>query len=245
MQNKIIEYLEFDSKLFNYKTGKALFSNIYKIENHHILTHIKKNNYKLVYLAIEDIHKLNRAELSNAIKKFNELGAKLIDKKILFSKNIKTKQEINEITSYNSSTLTQKLLDLNYQSGKYSRFKKDKNFRNREFELLYKIWIEKSLNHSIADKVFVKYMNKEIAGFLTVKAYETYAEIGLISVDTNHRGKKIGQKLIKKAEEFTFNKGLSELKVATQWHNTGAVNFYKKNGFIEDKINYIYHLWLK
>src|SRR5690554_6652906 len=55
----------------------------------------------------------------------------------------------------------EQLLDLAFLSGKHSRFRIDPNFKNQEFSRLYREWIAKSLDHTIAEKVLVCTLDKQ------------------------------------------------------------------------------------
>lgn len=132
---------------------------------------------------------------------------------------------------------------MSLQSGIYSRFLIDKNFINDEYKKLYTAWIENSVNGKIADRVIVAYKESQIIGLLTLSFKNDFSDIGILAVDSNHRGQKIGEKLIKKAIFETKKQSINQIKVITQKHNIRACNFYKKQDFKIEKLEYIYHIW--
>ena len=124
-------------------------------------------------------------------------GGELVDTKVIFSKSIQNLKKIgNHINEYKSFKPTENLYQLAYESGKYSRFKKDSRLPYGTFKQLYNIWIEKSCNNIDNIHVFV-YEDKEIQGFITLSIKSNnMGEIGLFAVDSKCQGKGIGKSLI-------------------------------------------------
>lgn len=60
-----------------------------------------------------------------------------------------------------------------------------------------------------------------------------YVSILTLFVDTSHRRKGIGKKLVRAVEEVTKEKGISEIFVDTKLRNTKAQAFYIALGFIK------------
>lgn len=73
--------------------------------------------------------------------------------------------------------------------------------------------------------------------YLTIKV----AEIDNMFVDDEYRGKNIGSMLIDTFKEYCIKKGIETFKVNASAPNIKAINFYKKNGFMEHDIT----LWCK
>lgn len=238
----MIEYLKWDSDFFGYKIGKINvnqsihFSSISKEV-------AKQTDYKLIYLIIgKEFH---NAELQEELEKTN---IKLVDTKITFAQLISSENTTSDVFEniqlYLPTVANQKLIDLSLQSGIYSRFRIDKNFVDNEYEKLYTAWIQNSVNGKIADKVIVAYKESELIGLLTLSFKKGFSDIGILAVDSNYRGQKIGQKLIEKAIYETNQQRINQIKVVTQKDNTKACNFYKNQNFNIEKLEYIYHIWL-
>lgn len=226
----MINKVNWDSNFFGYKVGK------YDVKNQVFNENEFKNNctdYNLVYI-FSDIE----LSVSESIK--------LVDIKTLFEKKINTQiLDIESIVEYNKKIHSyRELEELAYLSGTYSRYKKDENFKNDEFKKLYKIWIDKSLYHNFALKVFVKVIDNKIAGFVTLKENNNKtSQIGLISVSDEFRGKGIASELIHKSEYESYKNGFDFFQVPTQFDNKAALNLYSKNGFEIVEKKYIYHFW--
>lgn len=135
--------------------------------------------------------------------------------------------------------------ELAYQSGEYSRFRQDTNMTNQEFEILYNIWIEKSISKEIATDILVARSGEGIiTGMVTYKLLDTLVEIGLIGIDRATRGKGLGTKLMHAVCALAKQNGCKTLYVTTQETNVQACYFYRKLGGQVHDQKLIYHFWL-
>lgn len=162
-------------------------------------------------------------------------------------KNIEENYNANtdrHIISYTQKNVTPALLELAWESGIYSRFNVDPNFKSNEYKHLYKTWIEKSVNKEIAKDVLV-YMDEDIiSGMITLGEKNKRGDIGLLAVSNVARGKGIGKKLMIAAENYFKEKGYDQLQVVTQGANKAALNLYQSCGYHIDDRTYFYHFWL-
>ncbi|MDY8138640.1 GNAT family N-acetyltransferase [Aquimarina sp. 2201CG5-10] len=218
-----IKRLSWDSNFFGIEVGQILL----KDEKLDVL---KKNNFDLIYV--------------HSDKPLKDFSIHCYDKKVTFKKVLPAQTNIKKLNSVKTyqRELTPSLLNLALISGKYSRFKSDPKL-SPYFEELYKLWILNSLSGVLADYVFIYEKENEIIGFVTLKKKEKYYQIGLIATSTQHRGLGIGFALLQKVDETIILEGGGELKVITQIDNDTACQFYKKNNFQIDHLEYIYHLW--
>ena len=223
--------LKWDTDFFGYKVGKLLLNDNNLDENLLI-----NNDFKLIYLFCNE-------PLSEALVKKHNLF--LSDEKIDLITNV-SNLTYNQFENENLVELTildDNLLDLTFQSGHFSRFKIDSNFKNNEFETLYTAWIEQSISHKNADKVIGFSINNKVVGFITFVLKNNMFDIGLIAVNEQHRSLKIGKQLLAYVFNYSVSKNVEFVTVTTQNKNQGALNFYLKNGFSINKTTYIYHLW--
>ena len=130
------------------------------------------------------------------------------------------------------------------QSGALSRFNVDQRISREKFECLYKTWIQKSVEKSIADVVFISQKNGKITGMITVEKKGDCGNIGLVSVDKSVRKKNIGVNLVRTAQAWFISKGLRIGRVITQEDNIAGCKLYEKCDFYVEKIDYFYHFWL-
>ena len=223
--------LKWDTDFFGYKVGKLLLNDNNLDENLLI-----NNDFKLIYLFCKE-------PLSEDLVKKHNLF--LSDEKIDLITNV-SNLTYNQFENENLVELTildDNLLDLTFQSGHFSRFKIDSNFKNNEFETLYTAWIEQSISHKNADKVIGFSINNKVVGFITFVLKNNMFDIGLIAVNEQHRSLKIGKQLLTYVFNYSLSKNVDFVTVTTQNKNQGALNFYLKNGFSINKTTYIYHLW--
>ncbi|TAE48305.1 MAG: GNAT family N-acetyltransferase [Cytophagales bacterium] len=231
----MIELLTWDSDFFGYKVGKVID---FSTDIEEIISFAKKENYRLLYAFISE----NNDFLA---KKYTTNKGVLVDEKITFLQNIPTIKIENDLTStYESEIIDEKLLKIGLQSGIYSRFNVDKNFKNKEFERLYRIWIKNSVQKLIAEKVIIQKIDNNIVGLLTLGIKNNKADIGILAVDENFRGRKIGKNLVLRVFEESKKIGQKQIQVVTQKANENACNFYQKMGFEIEKTEKIYHFWI-
>lgn len=229
----MVKRLIWDSNFFGYEVGNCI------VDSHYLdLDNFKKSakKFDLVYIfsnqEIVNLHPVSAIEL--------------VDIKVLLEKKV-NKDIVPDphIVEYNANIhLYDNLLELAYLSGKYSRFRNDKNFKSKEYYKLYKTWLDKSINHTLAFKVLVKIVNGQMAGFVTLQKNSSItSQIGLISVNPQFQGLGLASQLIKSAEYESFKNGFTSFQVPTQQENKPALKLYKKNGFDVIQKKYVYHFW--
>jgi dTDP-4-amino-4,6-dideoxy-D-galactose acyltransferase len=154
-----IQRLDWDTKFFGYKTGKLVLTNNSLFN----ANEIQLDDYELVYIFTEQV-----LEESDCV----QLGATLLDVKIELIKpvnyNVIPLENVNHLSIKKMKNLSNDLLHLVLESGKYSRFKLDKHFVNNEYEKLYKVWIEKALN-GMHEQVLGAYIDNILVGFVSIK----------------------------------------------------------------------------
>ena len=227
MSELSIEYLDWDSQLFDYPVGLILNPSRIDLKS----VQDKIGPYRLVYLKSKE--KLNTPFFEDVKVSFR------LDVTILIKREVSIE---GQVESYSGQNLIE-LISLAMESGKFSRFKLDRNFNGLEFEQLYFQWIINSLKKKIADEVLLIRIDHEIAGFITLKLNEIDCEIGLIATSPKHQRMGVGRGLINSATRFALTRGKGLLSVPTQLSNINAMNFYRKMGFVEVNRTYIYHIW--
>ena len=217
----MLTHLPFDSELFGYPVGK------YEVTKNWDQDEFLKQtpSFQLVYLISE--HELD----------IKSKYIQLMDVKLVFEKALKSESTFTDNIELYQGQLTEDLISLALASGEYSRFKVDPRLDQGEFEKLYQIWITKALQKR---EVLVY---GALEGMVTCSVEGELGQIGLIAVKTSSRGKGIGEKLLKKAESWAFEKGARKMKIPTQKANTPALNLYKKMGYKIASQTNIYHYW--
>lgn len=234
-------YLPWDSINFGYKVA-LLSAGIHdELELDATLKVLQNRNYRLAYFFLPTDHKLN-----THVRGFNGL---LVDQKITYQKQISKTQGLikgnNRIIPYYSTLPLQSVIDLAIESGKYSRFRTDPNFRNNEFEILYRKWILKSIKKQAAFEVLICLDEYVPVGLITLVNKKGMGDIGLVAVDKNYQGRGIGVALMRSAEALFMKNLFFNIQVVTQKQNLAACKLYEKCGFSETSLVNVYHFWLK
>ncbi|MBD3629503.1 GNAT family N-acetyltransferase [Cyclobacterium sp.] len=228
-----IERLEWDSNFFGYEIGRLIIKDpeefqIVEFEN-------EAKNFKLVYLI--------------SSSEFNFEKLKLVDKKVIFRQDkildIKPPLYKNKIVSYNKNSHDEiQLINLTLESGKYSRFNIDKGFKNNEYFNLYRSWIQNSISGKLAFEILITLDVNKITGFATLaKKDDDLADIGLLAVDKDYRGRGIATELVLSAIEKAKEEKFRSIQVVTQMDNKPAIKLYTKTNFLIKEISNIYHYW--
>jgi len=221
-----IQKLIWDSTFFGFEIGKMEVNNI--LDDKSFKNLIEKSSFQMVQIfSKNDLSKL--------------LNLKPTDIKLTFAKKPSMIKNYNNIKTVDRD-LDQKLYSLARQAGKFSRYNEDIKLKSK-FELMYKIWMKKSLDRDLADEVFVHQNGNIINGMVTVKKSFNYAKIGLIAVDKMSQSKGVGSQLIDRVENWALNQNLEYIFVDTQKENFVACKFYEKNKFNLSETIYIYHVW--
>jgi dTDP-4-amino-4,6-dideoxy-D-galactose acyltransferase len=128
-------------------------------------------------------------------------------------------------------------------SGIYSRFIVDPLFPNDKANAMFEEWILRSVDKSIADDVLVIEQDSRIAGMATVVSKGSYVSIGLVAVAEGYRGRQFGESLVRCAQNWCRDRGISQIQVTTQSVNTPARRLYEKCHFDLKTVEHFYHFW--
>ncbi len=231
--------LEWDSQTFGIPTGTITRQDLDDARLREALQAMRREGYRLVYFP--SVRKLDD---KNLLEAFDGL---LADEKVTFAKKLDTPFTAipdDHIRSYDASTVSPELLSLAYDSGLYSRFRVDPHFTQNEYQVLYRIWIERSVRREIAHEVLVYAEGTKLLGMVTLGEKNGRGDIGLVAVSEDARGKGIGKKLMVAAEADFRKRGYAAAQVVTQGINQPAIKLYTGSGYHLDEAVYFYHFWL-
>lgn len=230
----MVNYLEWDSNFFGLRIGKATVSSQGEMNELLARQNGLQKDYDLIYIFAQ--------EGLNTIQD----NVKLVDNKVIYVKHVNVLEPFTDehVVDYESNSVSPYLLNLALASGVYSRFNLDHNFPRNSYEKLYSCWIEQSVKRVIASDVFCYMIDGIPRGLLTLNRKGTEGVIGLVATDKSFRGRGIGQTLLEYTDYYSHVKGIGELTVATQLHNTVACHLYEKVGFVKKTCTDIWHWWL-
>jgi len=225
----MIETLKWDSNFFKFNVGKLNVNDAVDT-----VSFIKlSSSYRLVYLfsdhPIEEFHGLN-----------------FMENKITFQKKINTKLcHQGKAQAFDiKKDSKDELIQLAYLSGIKSRYNKDQNFSENEFEKLYSQWIDNCLGEESNSQILVVKDCNKIIGFTTIESLNTTtSKIGLIAVNIEYQRKGFAKQLVSAAECISIDYKCTSIEVTTQGNNESAILFYQNYGFNVIFTKYIYHYW--
>lgn len=174
-------------------------------------------------------------------------GAYLTDRKVTFSQALGSVpgQPTAPEQIVPVSTISLALEVLAWQSGEYSRFRRDPAFAPGVFERLYSHWLRASLSGELARAVLAwSGPGGQPTGLLTLQSHGLQASIGLLAVQAGQRGQGQGHALVAAALYTAQAWGCGQLRVVTQLDNLPACRFYARAGFAIEQQENVYHLWL-
>jgi len=233
-------HLQWDSDFFKFKIAEIKSANYFESESlAQTIDKLKTDGYQLIYLYVNPADVLTN-ELALAKKWL------LADEKITYTLDLNGISDKNEsdVSVYSHNYPNDELMSLAVQSGEWSRFKTDHNFKPDDYQTLYKEWIKKSVQGEMSDVVLAHESGGRIDGMITLSINDNVGIIGLIGVDESTRGQGVGTKLINSAIDYCLMKGVKRIDVTTQKQNANACKFYEKNNFKINNIVNLYHLWL-
>lgn len=225
----MINRLVWDSDFFEIEVGDLIYKNNSITNN--------SEDFELIYVKNDIDFEL---EINNFENTFSE-------NKLVFSKNLNFSEtsKRNIFSADKIDCKIEEIYELAYESGKFSRFFLDNNFKIEKFKELYQKWVDNSISKLFADDLFVYQEDNKTIGFVTYKIKNEVATIGLIAVSQNQQGKGIGGKLLNYLENFLFKSNVNSLSIPTQKNNIAACNFYKKQGYSVNEKTIIKHYWKK
>ena len=241
--DNIFEILKWDSSFFDFLVAKLLPESLTESQLRHYLERLKELDAALVYWACDPLDN----DSQDAAKALNGF---LADQKVtyqieldnVFSNSIRP---INQnISEYTCSTPDSRLISLALQSGVFSRFNTDPKFSREQYERLYTCWAINSVNHEIADIVWIAAHEGDPVGMVTATKKQGAGQIGLLAVDEKMRGQQIGTDLVRQSLQWFLSQGIKTVKVQTQAENAAACRLYEKCDFKISKSELFYHFWL-
>lgn len=218
------ELVDFDTKLFGFKTAKITHVESGSVEN--LIDELKQSGIQYATFRIPAnnfplIHELERA------------GFVLVDGILSFE------QELTGVSTYHQDknirearkTDKEKLRTIAGLIFSLARFYSDPFIPKEKASELYMRWVDNSLLRKIADLVLVYAQKREILGFITLQKKGRVGYIPLVGVAEKSQGKRIARKLIT-ASIIRFKEWkMDKVKVETQMINIAAIRAYLACGF--------------
>jgi dTDP-4-amino-4,6-dideoxy-D-galactose acyltransferase len=235
-------HLEWDTKFFGFGVARIMQAAQDEAELSKTLELLRDNNYRMAYWQISaDKHENTRIALT--------LGGFLADEKVTYVKNLVGISDSRRISAYTSVTYPDTtpdaaIIKLALQSGEHSRFRLDPKFPRPLFDKLYTCWITRSVSKEIAWEVLVVKEHNDLLGLITLGIKGDRADIGLLAVAEQARGRGIGRALVTDADWHFAERGYALAQVVTQRCNLGACRLYEACGYKIESVENVFHFWL-
>ena len=119
-----IQFLKWDTENFQKKIGKVSFEQAISYDEYNdLLIQGRLENYELLYIFVP--------EKKDFLKDICKEDMRLVDQKVIFSKKLNTQKDIVNISpfvfEYQEKCVSEQLLKLSLESGRFSRFYIDDN----------------------------------------------------------------------------------------------------------------------
>lgn len=229
----MLKTLEWDSNFLSKKVGMM------QVCDEEFIPTPEMEAYDLLYV-------FSPTELTFPAAFAGHFSVQLVDEKLTFHKSVSHMEKPDAaIFSLPADYIPDvHFEELAIQSGVRSRFSVDERFPDEKFRELYRLWLQRSVNRSLADEVLVWQSDDTIAGFITLKMRSVFAEIGLVAVDHQFRGRGIADKLMAAADAAVMKDGrCNEIRVVTQGANKPACGLYIKSSYTILSRQFVYHCW--
>lgn len=228
--------LEFDSELFKFPVASATLQTEQQLSQ--LRASMDADSPRLFYLfspeplAVDNIQQETGYEVS-----YHE-------EKVIFGLDLNDDVEVDQDIQFSQwqSEDIPRIYELGLASGKYSRFALDNKIDTAVFERLYNLWVENSLNKTMADDIVI-FRKDAVLGLITVKYTDGLAKVGLVAVNEEARGMGIGKKLLTGLKHRALQLNNQQVLIPTQRVNETACRFYSNNGYNEVESSFIYHCW--
>ncbi len=235
------ELLEWDTRFFGIRTARICSAVMSAEDLEKALDTLRRNEVQLVYWASD-------AFMDDKVVQW--WGGNLVDKKTTYfmdlnSADVDWGSAPASVFPYHPDMDAGPFVDLAIQSGRYSRFAVDPRFPREKFERLYRHWIIGSLRKEMAKEVLTVQEHGRTVGMVTLRERLSRGDIGLIAVDSEHRGRGYGTQLVRAAQRWFFEHGYAHAQVVTQADNVPACRLYEKCGYSVEKIQFFYHFWIQ
>jgi GNAT superfamily N-acetyltransferase len=133
-----------------------------------------------------------------------------------------------------------------------TRFRRDPEL-SPQFERLYLTWINLAVTKELADSIWTWYENGQHLGLVTIRCAkrinpetgqpEREGRIGMLAVDSHHRGRGIGSGLFGACDYWCSSLDIPVNAIITQKDNEATIDLCEKLGFQKDLESSVYHYW--
>lgn len=175
-------------------------------------------------------------------------GFHFSDIRLTFEKRLREKIEVDLPESLHFRSAEKKdipeLKKIAKDLYKNSRYYFDGNFEIDRINEFYSSWVEKAVLGTFDDNCYCLDQTDKPIGYCTIKYLKgNNAQIGLVGISSEFRGKKLGNKMLSLVFNELFKKNINSVYVVTQGRNYSAQRLYQSVGFLTKSTELWYHKW--
>lgn len=212
-----IKPLVWESEFFALSCGKIEFH-----DSADLLGVAELNQFDLVQAKVPT----DRLDLTDAL---SEMNFRMVEGEMDFVYSITAE---SEKPKYRVAELKDipVLRDIAATAFRFSRFRPPW-YGEGESSRFYALWVENAIRGTFDDECLMIEQDGHLQDFVTLrKESANDARIGLLAVRHSQRNRRIGHKLIQAAHHWCAARGLTTLRVATQFSNLPAIRLYIRSG---------------
>lgn len=238
-----VQPLPWDSHFFGFGVARVTVAHLEAAAWQQIQAKAHAAGYRLLYVIADPREVDTAATLASA-------GLARISRLVTYTMDLAAARwspsSVPGIQIVPTATLTPALEALAWESGVCSRFHLDPKLPPTTFQALYSEWLRKSLSgQEMARQVLsARLTDGSEVGLLTLGEQNGCADIGLLAIAVEQRGRGIGQLLLATAGQQARQWGHTHIQVVTQAENQPANRFYEQAGFALTHQQDVYHCWL-
>jgi dTDP-4-amino-4,6-dideoxy-D-galactose acyltransferase len=240
--NEVI-YLDWDSNFFGIPIGRIYANGLTGECLRKRLEGAKQEKIKFIELFCD-------ASDHESIDSSERLGFHLADLRISLKKNLE--EDIKEDRSHKDLIFKKadkadinRLKTISKGLFKDSRYYRYQKFDKDNIDLMFQIWIEKSVLGEFDDELYCLSNEMDILAFCSLRYKVNAASIGLFGINSAYRGKGLGNLILKRVFHLLYKRQITDVAVITQGKNSSALHLYQKNGFCVSMITLCYYKWLE
>ena len=243
---ELAEYLSWDSRHFRKRIGRIRVHALDEAGMHAVLVWAEDEQIECLYYLVD-------GDQPQAAWLAEQAGFHLVDVRITLTyrpdhpgvyKSNPTAAPAGVSLRPAGDHDVQELENLAAGSFTTTRFFVDPHFSRADSARMYERWVNNNLQDPTG-RVIVAERGHQIAGFISLgQGFDTgRGSIELLVTHPETRGLGVGQALIRCAQEWLEETGLTGLRVVTQGSNQSAQRAYQRAGFLTENLQLWYHKW--
>ena len=234
--------MDWDSNLFGFPIARIYARDLTEVRLRKILQRAKEENIEVVELFCD-------VSDDKSIASSEKLGFHLADVRITLKKN--PEEDMTEDRTLKDLIFKKageadidRLKTMSKGLFKDSRYYRYQKFDSNNTDLMFQIWVEKSVRGEFDDELYCLYNETDILAFCSLKYKGNAASIGLLGINSAYRGKGLGSLVLKRVFQLLYKRRVTDVVVITQGKNSSALHLYQKSGFCVAVLTLCYYKWL-